>query len=222
LKIGIDGNEANLENRVGVNQYAAELLCALEKLPETQVHEWIIYLQNKPLPHLPKERSGWKYIITDRGIVGKIKAAWSTKPDVYFAPTHYLPPLLPCKSVMSVMDLGYLNFPNQFRKKDFIQLKYWTKASLRWSNAVLAISKSTKDEIIKNYPWAKNKITVTYLGYDKEKYKYAKAKKDDYILYIGTLKPSKNVEGLVGAFSELITHHPSRFTKYKLVIAGKK
>jgi glycosyltransferase involved in cell wall biosynthesis len=41
-------------------------------------------------------------------------------------------------------------------------------------------------------------------------------------LYIGTLKPSKNVEGLVGAFSELITHHPSRFTKYKLVIAGKK
>lgn len=213
--IGIDGNEANLENRVGVNQYAAELLCALKKLPEAQVHEWLIYLQSRPLPHLPKARQGWKYVITDCGMLGKIKAAWSTKPNVYFAPTHYLPPLLPCKSVMSVMDLGYLNFPKQFRKRDFIQLKYWTTASLRWSNAVLAISQSTRDEIIKNYPWAKNKITVTYLGYDKEKYKYTKVKKQEHILYVGTLKPSKNVEGLVEAYARLNTN-------LKLVIAGKK
>ena len=61
--IGIDGNEANIEKRVGVNQYAAELLITLEKLPEAGVHDFIIYLSSPPLPHLPKVREGWKYKI---------------------------------------------------------------------------------------------------------------------------------------------------------------
>ena len=34
--IGIDGNEANLKNRVGVNQYCFELLWGIQKLQD----EW--------------------------------------------------------------------------------------------------------------------------------------------------------------------------------------
>ena len=61
--IGIDGNEANITHRLGVNQYAAELLKALEKLAPRREHEWVIYLSQPPLPHLPHERKGWKYVV---------------------------------------------------------------------------------------------------------------------------------------------------------------
>ena len=40
----------------------------------------------------------------------------------------------------------------------------------------------------------------------------------DYVLFISTLKPSKNIEGLIDAFSNL----SSRYPNLSLVIAGKK
>jgi len=112
--IGIDGNEANIENRVGVNQYAAELLAALERLPESKKHSFIIYLRQSPLPHLPRERDGWNYkVLPARGVWVLSKLLphlWLTnpKPDVLFTPSHYAPLLLPIPAVVSIMDLGYL------------------------------------------------------------------------------------------------------------------
>jgi len=38
----------------------------------------------------------------------------------------------------------------------------------------------------------------------------------DYVLYLGTLKPSKNIEGLIEAFSKITNNN------IQLVIAGKK
>lgn len=241
--IGIDGNEANLETRVGVNQYAAQLLRALERLPQAKRHVWIIYLKEPPLAHLPRQRAGWKYkVLRGRGLWVLRKLTpylWFTKerPDVFFTPSHYTPPFLPILLVMSVMDLGYLRFPQQFRKYDFYQLKYWGAWSMRRARRIIAISESTKREIIKHYPWAKGKIEVTYLAYDKTRFNtkvsegdIGKVKKKygisrDYILFLSTLKPSKNVEGLLEAFSLLVANGSGvgqKAANIKLVIAGKK
>lgn len=247
--IGINGNEANIQNRVGVNQYAANLLTALEKLPAARKHEFIIYLSSEPGEHLPKAREGWSYkILPGRGLwtVGTLMPyllVTSKKPNVLFTPSHYSPPISSIPTVVSVMDLGYLNSRDQFRLKDFIQLKYWTAWSIRQAEKVIAISESTKKEIIAHYPMAKDKTIVTYLGYDKTKFKSdSKFKSDqirlnriqigfktkisqvkkkygiinDYALYLGTLKPNKNVEGVVKAFAQL------QSLPLTLVIAGKK
>lgn len=240
MRIGIDGNEANLENRVGVNQYAAELLRALEKLPQAKRHEWIIYLKDEPLPHMPKGRGGWRYEVLPGGGLWVLRKLmphlWFTKirPDVFFTPSHYAPPFLPMPTVMSVMDLGYLRFPEQLRKNDYYQLKYWGQWSMRRARNILAISESTKKEIIEHYPWTAGKVVVTYPGYDKEKYQVLirqpadKNQKDilkskkrygiegEYILFLSTLKPSKNLEGLLDAFARIGE------TDIKLVVAGKK
>lgn len=228
--IGIDGNEANLAQRVGVNQYAAELLNALEKLPDSKKHEYIIYVDTEPHEHLPPPRPGWRYIIGKGGFLGKVTRLWfaDPRPDIYFAPTHYLPPFSPVPMVMSIMDLGYLRFPTQFTKRDLLQLKYWTEWSLRIAKKVIAISESTKNEILSHYPWAEKKVEVTLLGYDRTKYRFpildSRVKKTkekygirgDYVVYIGTLKPSKNVEGLLNSFAKL------RGLDLSLVIAGGK
>ena len=254
MLIGINGNEANIQNRVGVNQYAASLLIALEKLPAATKHKFVVYLSSVPGDHLPKAREGWDYkILPGRGlwIVSTLMPfllVTRKKPDVLFTPSHYSVPISVIPQVVSVMDLGYLNSRDQFRLKDFIQLKYWTAWSIRQAKKIIAISESTKKEIIDNYPMAKDKIVVTYLGYDKNKFKSdplreasqigfkiqksnpiksdSKVQIDqvkkkfgiegDYMLYLGTLKPNKNVEGIVKAFAQL------QSLPLTLVIAGKK
>ena len=109
--VGINGNEANTTKRVGINEYAYQLLCALEKLPESKDHEFVIYLKEDPLKTLPKERIGWKYkILPGRG-VWILKTLMPSllfsknKPQVFFSPSHYAPPILSMPSVISITDL---------------------------------------------------------------------------------------------------------------------
>lgn len=236
--IGIDGNEANVMERVGVNTYAFELLKSMSELSEEwkSKHSLIVYLKERPLSDMPKEMQNFKYkIIPGKGawIVEKLIPDLffgKPKPDVFFSPSHYVPVFSPIPRICSIMDLGYLKFSGQFRKKDFWQLKYWTARSISVSKSVIAISNSTKEDIVRQYPSAKSKTYAVPLAYDKEKFNTDVSEKDvrrvkntysivdDYVLYVGTLKPSKNIEGLIEAFGKVIIQFPN----IKLVIAGKK
>ena len=236
--IGIDGNEANVERRVGVNQYAFELLKNIHKLQEEwkKKHQVIVYLKNEPQKDLPKQNSHWKYkVIKGRGlwIITKLMPnlfLGREKPNVFFAPSHYLPLFTPCPMVCTIHDLGYLKFSEQFRKYDFWQLKIWSAISIFISKAIIAVSNSTKKDIVRHYPFASKKIFITPHGYDKNRFNTRISKEDvrrvknkysivnDYVLFISTLKPSKNIEGLLEAWKLLIQKRP----KIRLVIAGKK
>jgi len=69
--IGIDGNEANIKNRVGVNTYAFELLKNLHKLQDEwkNKHKLIVYLKEMPLPDMPEETANFKYkVIPGQGM----------------------------------------------------------------------------------------------------------------------------------------------------------
>jgi len=236
--IGIDGNEANIEKRVGVNTYAFELLWGIWKLQDEwkNEHKLIVFLKNDPRGDLPKETQFFKYkVIRGEGawILTKLMPALLKDKkicDAFLSPSHYVPPLAPMSRFCSIMDLGYLKYSGQFRKKDFWQLKIWSAISIFVSKAVFAISNSTKEDIVRHYPGSKGKIYVTPLAYDSRKFNLDIPSKDvrrvgsrysivtDYVLYLGTLKPSKNIEGLVEAFSRLNL----KDSKLKLVIAGKK
>lgn len=236
--IGIDGNEANIENKVGVNQYAFELLWALGKVQDEweNRHKLIVYLRQKPRSDLPGETKHLTYkVIPGRGlwIITRLLPDLffgRPKPDIFFSPSHYIPPLSPVPTVCSIMDVGYLEFSGQFKIYDFWQLKFWSAYSIYISKAVIAISNSTKKDIVRHYPFASKKTFVTLLGYDKKHFNRLISNNDvrrvlnrysivnDYVLYLSTLKPSKNVEGLLAAWKEV----KKSFPELKLVIAGKK
>lgn len=249
--IGIDGNEANIQNRVGVNKYAFKILHELYKLNENKAkpHDLIVYLKNEPLSDLPKETKNFKYkVINGEGmwVLTKLMPYLLKNPErieVLFSPSHYIPLLLTIPCVCSIMDLGYLEFSTQFEKKVFWQLKYWTAISIFTSKQILTISEASKQDIVRHYPFASNKIVVTPLSHDLDKKDFDVSDKvvrriknkysivDDYILYIGTLKPSKNIDGLIRAYSMLNDKKISKAwpnmnlvnAKFpQLVIAGKK
>jgi len=237
--IGIDGNEANIEKRVGVNVYAFELLWSIWKLRREWVkkHRLIVYLKNQPLADMPPEVEGYEYQVIPGGglwiltkLVPRLMFGGREKPDVFFSPSHYVPLFAPMPKVCSIMDLGYLEFSGQFRKRDYWQLRLWSAISILLSKAVIAISHSTKRDIVRHYPSLSGKIFVTPLAYDKQKYNTRVFPEDvervkrrytivgEYILFLGTLKPSKNIEGLLEAFGSVREMFPG----IKLVIAGKK
>jgi glycosyltransferase involved in cell wall biosynthesis len=237
--IAIDGNEANIKARVGVNIYAFELLKAIYKLQDEWKgkYKFVIFLAQKPLSDMPKEvRDLWEYqVLPGKGLwvlTSLMPRLWLNKQkvDLLFSPSHYTVPILVIPRICSIMDLGYLEFSEQFEKKVFWQLKLWTAISIIVSKHIIAISHKTANDIVRHYPFASKKISVTHLGFDHKKFNPQIPSNDvrrirqryhivdDYILFLGTLKPSKNVAGLLQAFS-LLT---GEFPLYKLVIAGKK
>jgi len=232
MRIALIGYEANIKNRVGSNQYAYELMKALYELDLK--NQYTIFLPTPPLSDLPKARSNWQY-----QVVGP-KKFWNLfglplglfkqkpKPDLVFNPGHYCPLILPAPLVVTIMDLGYLRFPEHFTKKIYWKLRFWTALSIKRASHLLTISEATKNDIIKYYGLKPEKVTVAYPGYDKEIFKLPINKlqiekvkekykiKSDYILFLSTLKPSKNIEGLLKAFEML------EVKNLKLIVAGKK
>jgi len=151
------------------------------------------------------------------------------KPDTFFTPSHYVPPLVSIPKVCSIMDLGYLNSSEQFSRYDYWQLRLWTAYSIKVSKYILTISESTRSQVVSSYGKYVKKTFITQLGYDKiyskkitqkQKSKIMKKYrvKNDYILYLGTLKPSKNIEGIIKAWAKI----NKEYKNTKLVIAGKK
>jgi len=232
MLIGIDGNEANITRRVGVNQYAFDLLHALHDLPETP--EFVIYLKSPPLPDLPAARPGWSYrVIPFPKLWTQTRLPFDLythfpRPDVFFTPSHYAPRWSPMPAVISVMDLGFLSTRSQFTAKDFNQLKHWTEYSVARAAKVLAISEFTRQDVIKFYHRRPEDVIVTHLAYDDKMFKPvsnpAVLKKfgitGKYFLFLSSLKPSKNVEGLIRAYHQFKLSSAGPVPK--LVIAGKK
>lgn len=246
MKIGIDGNEANVKNKVGSGQYALELL---KQFAKNKNHNFTVYLKDKPLSDLPEETANFKYKIFGpkkfwTQFALPIKLTFGDKPDVFFSTAHYGPRFSKVPYVVTIHDLSYLHFPDLFKKDDLIQLTNWSKYSIVNSAHIIAPSKVTKEDIVKNYNVPASKITVTHEGYDqnrfkpqpksiidnvKKKYKIA----GDYIIFVGTIQPRKNIERLLQAFSQILhqttpgvgSDSPGvkkNLANIQLVICGKK
>ncbi len=247
MVIGINGYEAvvprfgfnkktGLPNRVGSSEFCFQLLLGLSKIDKH--NEYFVYLPKKPTFDMPEETEKWHYVVFSSKLwtlLGLSRKLFSNrnKIDVFFSPTHYLPLYTPCSSAISILDVSYLHFPKLFKKKDLYQLKLWGRFSIGKASKIITISKSTKNDIIKAYSVSEDKVVVVYpgikkvssieysvLSMDRLKEKYGI--KGDYILFVGTLQPRKNIVRLVEAFSRLRTKNLGIKTDLELVIVGKK
>lgn len=233
--IGIDGNEANSKIRVGVGQYAFNLLWELYR--QNQNDKYNIYLKEQPLADLPPENKNWHYLVFGP------KFLWTkfalplhlllslNRPKIFYSPSHYSPSFSSVPTIPTIHDIGYLNYQNQFTKKDLYQLINWTRSSLKRATHIVAVSEFTKNELIKTYQIPSKKISIVYNGVSTPASSTAKTIEDvkkkfkiksPYFLAVGTLKPNKNYPFLIKAFSTYLKNYSSKNQNYQLVIAGKK
>lgn len=229
--IGIDGNEANVEKRVGVSVYTSTLLSYFVK-QANEKRQFLVYLRDEPKAHLPKATEFFEYRVI------KSKLLWSQiflplelyrnkEIDVFFSPAHYSPRFCPVPVVVTIHDLSYFYYPNEFLKKDLYKLTNWTKQSIEKAKKVITVSKTTKKDVLKFYKIPDSRIEVIYNGFEKpsnqsveskSEYDQLKLEKFKYVLYVGTLQPRKNIQTLIKAFKKFHTQEPD----YKLVITGRK
>ena len=234
--IGIDGNEANVPERVGVGWYVFYLLKEIKKIKSShyakvtqdeQKSKVKIFLKEAPLDDLPGESEDFQYVVVPK------KTVWSQidlpfelclkhrNLNVFLSPAHYAPRFCPCPCVVIVHDLSYFYYPQDFLPKDLHQLYEWTKYSVRKAQHVIAVSETTKKDLVLNYQLPKAKISVVYNGFnpfqDKPKQPDIRVNKP-YFLYLGTLQPRKNIEDLILGFAQLLGKKADHF----LYIVGKK
>lgn len=251
--IGIDGNEANVEKKVGISEYAFELLCefylnqqSLRKSAEKNQKNtsiFKIYLKDIPRSDLPEQQDWWEYVVVRPGKlwtqIGLPVYLFTHFPrlDVFFTPSHYAPRFSPVPTVIAIMDVAYLRFPELFAQKDLYQLREWTKYSARKAKKIFTISESSKHDILKYYHVPEERVIVTYPGIKKElksmnMNKEADIKKlkekfgisENYILFVGTLQPRKNVTRLIEAFAKVRRQGigGKNNSNLQLVLVGKK
>lgn len=235
MLIGIDGNEANLSTRVGVGQYAFNLLWELYR--QNKGDNYCVYLKQAPLLDLPPEKENWRYLVFGPKFLWTkfalpLRLLFSRpRPHFFYSPSHYSPSFSVVPTIPTIHDIGYLNYQDQFTKKDLYQLINWTKSSIGRAKHIVAVSSFTKNELIKTYQIPPEKISVIYNGVSTppgisaktiEKVKKKFKINSPYFLAVGTLKPNKNYPFLIKAFSTFLKSDSPQSLNYQLVIAGKK
>jgi len=153
-----------------------------------------------------------------------------------FHTSDWLEPPAKCPKVTTIHDLAIFKYPETFVPRGGHNIVANLKRKLEWakkeSKLVIAVSESTKRDIVKILGMPPEKIRVIYEACDEiynkpasaeatarqatEKIKKKYGIKGDYILAVGTLEPRKNLKRVIEAFSLL-----TGFVPVTLVIAGK-
>lgn len=232
LQIAIDASRITVSHRTGTENYALQLIHHLLAL-ET-AHHFHLYFRDEPPADLLPTRKNWtKHVIPWPRVWTHIRFAaelWRTRPDVTFVPAHTLPRLFPGRAVVTVHDLGYLHFPEAHPKRERRYLDWSTHFSAKRATCILADSEATKRDLIAHYNIPAEKTHVVYPGHDEtlQAVTYAttiatvKAKygiEKDYLLFLGTLHPRKNIRRLIQAFQQC---QAERDFDLQLVLGGKK
>lgn len=153
--------------------------------------------------------------------------------DVFWEPMHFLPRHISnVKYIMTVHDLAVYQFPQYGAFSDTLLEHFLLPISCRRADKIIAVSKSTKKDIINFFGVEDNKISVIYNGdssYLNKVNTYSDTEeqeildkwrltKKNFLLFVGTIEPRKNIITIVKSFEVL-----KEKGKYdgKLVIVGK-
>ncbi len=146
--------------------------------------------------------------------------------DIFHSINFLIPPVPGCKTVSTVHDLSSLVIPGQHRLLHRLSHSLFLKSSLRRADRLIAVSQSTKDEIDRILPNCSNKTDVileaaapefrpieneNFLKSIRQSYELP----ERFLLYVGTLEPRKNIEGLLLAYARVKDKIP-----HKLVVVG--
>jgi len=234
MLIGIDASRAASVQRTGTERYSLFLIRAL--LDAGCSHRFRLYFNQPPQPGLFErdDRVEWRVMPFPR-LWTHLRLAWEvlcSPPDVLFVPSHVLPLIHSRRCVATVHDLGYRHYPDSHTRAARWYLDWSTRFNARTAQRVVVDSEATRRDLATFYG---TDPAVTVLAYPAGTEGYAPvhdmerlaavrrryATGSQYLLYLGTLQPRKNLGTLIKAFASLVEADriPSSLN---LVLAGKR
>lgn len=148
------------------------------------------------------------------------------KYDFMFLPAgnRRLMAFYPIYTIVTFHDLSQFNVKNKYDALRMFYIKYFIPLFLKPVNRIIAVSKNTKEDLLKYFDLKNKRISVNYNGFDKDLYKKDTDEKFDfplakeYFLYVARIEhPGKNHLNLIKAYEKLPLEVKE---KYDLVFAG--
>lgn len=243
MKIGIDCRnfyDVHLNRGAGVERYVYHLVKTL--LSWDDKNEYVLFFYSDLSPETIHKVKGHNSrvkivkIFSSTSRIPLFDSHWRfssilkrEKLDLAIFPANSIPFFYRRRSILVVHDLAIYLEPKWFPEKQWFSVKILVPWSIRKASLVVAISESTKADLLKIFKVPEQKIKVIYPGvvvkdgYLEEERAKVIQKFDirgDYLLYIGTIEPRKNIFNLVKAFSNYIFENEEE--KVSLVLAGVK
>jgi glycosyltransferase involved in cell wall biosynthesis len=151
--------------------------------------------------------------------------------DLFHAPHYVLPPLVPCKSVVTIHDCIHLRFPQYLPNRlASTYARTVMGVAARRARRVLTVSTASKQDILHYLRIPADNVEVIHNALDsrlampptademarvRERFQL----NAPFILYAGNIKPHKNVDRLIEAYSIL---RRRGMTEAKLLIIGEE
>lgn len=143
---------------------------------------------------------------------------------------HYSFPIMAkANKIVTICDMIFYKYPELHIKHKVYYFRFFIWLTTKFADKIICISKSTQQDYLNHFKISSELTTVIELGkapsynpnidqqeVNKVLSKYAIHR--DYILFIGTIEPRKNISTLLLAYSRLANEG----LQYCLVIVGKK
>jgi glycosyltransferase involved in cell wall biosynthesis len=225
MRIGIDGR--NLTQRLsGITRYVHEMSLELIR----QGHEVQIYAPSPVTPQVaPEIRSRTRASNAQSPIARQIWSHTQLKqhidefsPEVFWGPAHRLPLGLrgDITAIVTIHDLVWKLHPGTMNPRTWLGERLFMRPSLERADGIVAITESTRTALSGCFPSTTAPVEVIYPGVTTlrpPQRDTLPTTVENYILFVGTLEPRKNLERLIEAFSQL----PDRLSRNTpLVIVG--
>lgn len=224
LKIGIDGRMLGWG---GVGRYTKGLIEGLQSL-DTEHRFFIICNSGHCFDNLAPN---FKIKVIDQPVFSNManlslsRLLNSLDIDVFHSPHFIYPWFLKGRGIATVHDLIPYRFPKTMFLKDRLKFKAAVRLTLRKANHVIAVSGSTKKDIVELLGHKDSKISIIYEGIDRdftgliEKDSFPPELPQEFLLYVGAFRLHKNINGILESYKNL---PPDIKEKYPLVFVGKE
>ena len=235
VRIGIDAT-ALPPQPVGAGNYIIQLIRALVKANFD--HQLVIYTQqhSPDLINLPADAEVEWRIVSDMTPGFRLVWEQTSFPGLIrrdkvnlLHSLHYTKPLrLQCASVVTFHDMTFFLYPQLHTRARRLFFPPMMKLSAKQADEIVTVSESTRRDVIRLLGVDPDKVSATQLGVDAsfrviddlQAKKVIVTKYDlpeEFILYLGTIEPRKNLPLLMRAYRLLVDSG----TRLKLILVGK-
>jgi glycosyltransferase involved in cell wall biosynthesis len=233
MRIGLDGIPLATA-RTGIGHYTFELAQSLAQLANDQEFELVA-----PVPVEVNCDTNLPNLRTVHAPSGVLRRRWwtiglplyvgETGLGLFHGTNYNIPLWHRCPTVVTIHDLSQLLHSDTHREDLVQRARRRLPTMTRVATHIITDSEAVKQEICEHLNVARDKITAVPLAPRRafrpvsEKESLATRRrlgvKDDFILFVGTVEPRKNLLSLVRAFDELL--RTTELTP-QLVVAGQK
>jgi len=145
-----------------------------------------------------------------RAITAAAYVAWMKliDVDVMFGANYFLPRLLAAvarRRVVTIHDLTYKRFPELLQKETLINLEHHMQRELAHADAAICVSESTRQDLLAYYDIDPSRAVTILSGLSISDTRLPTPDNlpKNYILFVSTIEPRKNLEVLLDAFARL-------------------